>query len=213
MSSLLRAGVLPRLRRSGRGWLVVPPFRPRNQPCLKLARALALAAGHGSGWSEGLHCRLLEGDRSGTLPSVLGKIAGELRMAARRNEAQILLLIDQDEELFGAKEPEEARRFFRILTAAMDGDLPFLAVMTLRLEFLGRLQAAEKDGLKAGFEEVSLAPMPMAQMPETIKRPAKVAGLEVEEEMRAASRRRCRNRGCPAAAGLRAAGALRTLWR
>ena len=179
-SSLLRAGVLPRLRRSGRGWLVVPPFRPQSQPCQELARALALAADRGSGWRE-LHHSLLEGDRTGTLPAVLAEIAGDLRMAAKLNEAQILLSIDQGEELFGALEQEEAQRFFRILSAAMGGDLPFLAVMTLRSEFLGRLQAAEKDGLSSRFEEVSLAPMAMAQIPAIIKGPAKVAGLEVEE--------------------------------
>ncbi len=53
--------------------------------------------------------------------------------------------------------------------------------MTLRSAFLGRLQAAEKDGLSARFEEVSLAPVAMAQIPAIIKGPAKVAGLEVEE--------------------------------
>jgi hypothetical protein len=179
-SSLLRAGVLPRLRRSGRGWLVVPPFRPQSQPCQELARALALAAGRGADWRE-LHRSLLEGDRSGTLPAVLAEIAGDLRMAAAANEVQILLSIDQGEELFGALEQEEVRRFFRILSAAMGGDLPFLAVMTLRSEFLGRLQAAENDGLTARFEEVSLAPMAMAQIPAIIKGPARVAGLEVEE--------------------------------
>ncbi len=102
-------------------------------------------------------------------------------MAVWANEAPILLSIDQGEELFGAQVQEEVQRFFRILTAAMGGDLPFLAVMTLRSEFLGRLQAAEKDGLTARFEEVSLATMAMAQIPAIIKGPAKVAGLEVEE--------------------------------
>jgi hypothetical protein len=179
-SSLLRAGVLPRLGRSGQGWLVVPPFRPQSQPCQVLARALALAADRGADWRD-LHRSLLEGDRLGTLPAVLQEIAGDLRMAAKLNEAQILLSIDQGEELFGAIEQEEVQRFFRILTAAMGDDLPFLAVMTLRSEFLGRLQAAEKDGLTARFEEVSLAPMAMAQIPDIIKRPAEVVGLEVEE--------------------------------
>ena len=179
-SSLLRAGVLPKLRRSGRGWLVVPPFRPQSQPCQELARALALAAGRGADWRD-LHRSLLEGDRLKTLPAVLAEIAGDLRMAAAANEAQILLSIDQGEELFSALLPEEVQRFYRILTAAMGGDLPFLAVMTLRSEFLGRLRAAEKDGLTIRFEEVSLAPMPMAQIPAIITGPARVAGLVVEE--------------------------------
>ncbi|MFM9046971.1 MAG: toll/interleukin-1 receptor domain-containing protein, partial [Cyanobium sp.] len=77
-SSLLRAGVLPRLRRSGRGWLVVPPFRPQSQPCQELARALALASGRAAEWRD-LHRSLLEGERLGTLPAVLAQIAGDLR--------------------------------------------------------------------------------------------------------------------------------------
>ena len=183
-SSLLRAGVLPRLRRSGREWLVVPPFRPQSKPCQELAQALALAAGRGSDWKD-FDDKLQNGVNSKDteeLPRVLKEIAGDLRMAAKRNEAQILLTIDQGEELFGGLEQQEANRFFRILTAAMAADLPFMAVMTLRSEFLGRLQAAEKDGLTARFEEVSLAPMPMARIPEIITGPAKVAGLEVEED-------------------------------
>ena len=179
-SSLLRAGVLPRLRRSGRGWLVVPPFRPQGQPCQELARALALAADRGADWRD-LHRSLVEADSSESLPAVLAQIASDLRMSAAANEAHILLSIDQGEELFGALEQEEVQRFFRILTAAMGADLPFLGVVTLRSEFLGRLQAAEKDGLTARFEEVSLAPLPMAQIPAIIKGPARVAGLEVEE--------------------------------
>ena len=179
-SSLLRAGVLPRLRRSGQGWVVVPPFRPQTQPCQELARALALAAGRGADWRD-LHRTLLEGESLGTLPAVLAEIAGDLRMAAKLNEAQILLSIDQGEELFGALEQKEVQCFFRILTAAIGGDLPFLAVMTMRSEFLARLQAAEKDGLTARFEEMSLAPMSLAQIPAIIKCPARVTGLEVEE--------------------------------
>ena len=68
-SSLLRAGVLPRMRRSGHGWVVVPPFRPQSLPCQELVRALALAAGCGADWRD-LHRSLLEGDSSGTLPGV-----------------------------------------------------------------------------------------------------------------------------------------------
>jgi hypothetical protein len=111
----------------------------------------------------------------------LAQLAGDLRMAAAANEAQILLSIDQGEELFGGLEPEEGQRFFRLLSACMGDDLPVLAVMTLRSEFLSRLQAAVKEGLTARFEEMSLAPLPMAQIPAIIKGPAKVAGLEVEE--------------------------------
>ncbi|NBW62200.1 MAG: TIR domain-containing protein, partial [Synechococcaceae bacterium WB4_1_0192] len=152
-SSLLRAGVLPRLRRAGRGWLVVPPFRPQNQPCQELAQVLALASDRPTQWRD-LHQSLLLADQNGSLPALLSEIGSDLRMAAGSNDAQILLPIDQAEELFSSQDHQEVRRFYRILSAAMAGDLPFLAVMTLRSDFLGRLQAASADGLSARFEEV-----------------------------------------------------------
>ena len=42
-SSLLRAGVIPRLKRAGRNWIVAPPMRPRMHPVDELALALAAA--------------------------------------------------------------------------------------------------------------------------------------------------------------------------
>jgi TIR domain len=44
-SSLMRAGVIPRLRRAGRNWIVAPPMRPRIHPADELALALAVACG------------------------------------------------------------------------------------------------------------------------------------------------------------------------
>jgi hypothetical protein len=49
-SSLLRAGVLPRLGRDRRGWAVTPPFRPQLHPKEELARVMALALGRPADW-------------------------------------------------------------------------------------------------------------------------------------------------------------------
>ena len=184
-SSLLRAGVLPRLRRAGGDWLVVPPFRPQSDPCQQLAQALALAAGRGTDWDD-WDKKLQVGESSKDseeLPRVLKEIAGDLRMSANLNEAQILLSIDQGEELFGGLAREEVERFFRIVSVAMGDDVPFLAVMTLRSEFLGRLQAeAKKNSLTARFQVQSLGPMPVERIPEIIEGPAELAGLQVEKD-------------------------------
>ena len=44
-SSLVRAGMLPRLRRETARWLVVDPFRPGRDPFTELATSLARSAG------------------------------------------------------------------------------------------------------------------------------------------------------------------------
>jgi hypothetical protein len=69
-------------------------------------------------------------------------LANHLRVNARRGEAQILIPIDQAEELFGVADPEEARCFLEILSQALSEELPFIAVMALRSDFLGKIQSA-----------------------------------------------------------------------
>jgi WD40 repeat protein len=59
-SSLVRAGLLPRLRRSAEGWIVLDPFRPGDDPFRELAGVLAHAlrqAGRPCPWQD-LHARL-----------------------------------------------------------------------------------------------------------------------------------------------------------
>ena len=96
-----------------------------------------------------------------------------------RVKREILIPIDQGEELFGVADPDEAKRFFEILTRALSDSLPYMAVIAIRSDFLGQLQSAA--ALTARFEEFSLGPMPLARVPQIIQGPAKVAGVNVEE--------------------------------
>src|SRR5271165_4286960 len=173
-SSLLRAGVVPRLKRAGRNWIFAPPMRPRLHPVDELAVALAGASGPGADWRK-LKDDLLRPDPA----PALADFANDLRVEAGAGEAQILIPIDQAEELFGVADPDEARRFLEILSQALSESLPFMAVMAMRSDFLGRLQSAA--ALTARFEEFSLGPMPARRIPQIIQGPAKVAGVDVEE--------------------------------
>ncbi|HEY1983774.1 MAG TPA: toll/interleukin-1 receptor domain-containing protein [Terracidiphilus sp.] len=173
-SSLLRAGVIPRLKRDRSNWIVLPPFRPHTQPLTEFACALAVACGP---YTDSNKLRTALEDTTGG--QVLRDLARDLRVRAGANEAQILIPIDQAEELFSTAEPAEAQRFFEFLSAALRGDSPFLALMALRSDFLGKLQAAEH--LTAKFEEFSLGPLPLGRVADIIHGPARVAGLRVEE--------------------------------
>src|SRR5262252_6804246 len=51
-SSLLRAGVIPRLKRAGRNWIVVSPMRPQIHPVNELATALAAARDPWVDWEK-----------------------------------------------------------------------------------------------------------------------------------------------------------------
>jgi WD40 repeat protein len=173
-SSLLRAGVIPRLKRAGRNWIVMPPIRPRLRPVDALAFAFATASGRGAEW------RKLKDDLLGRDPErALEDIGNEVRVKAGAGEAHILIPIDQADELFGVADPDEARRFLEILGHALSENLPFMAIMAMRSDFLGRLQSAAAR--MARFEEFSLGPMPLTRIPQIIQGPAKVAGVRVEE--------------------------------
>jgi WD40 repeat protein len=173
-SSLLRAGVIPRLKRAARNWVVLPAMRPQVRPVDELARSLAVACGGEADWRK-----LREELNGDNLAHSLSDIANDLRMRASANEAQILLPIDQGEELFGAADPDQAKRFCEILNAALSSDLPFIAVIAMRSDYLGLLQSAEH--LTARFEEFSIAPMPLARIAQIIEGPARVAGLGIDE--------------------------------
>ena len=175
-SSLLRAGVLPRLRRDAAHWLIVPPFRPQKRPIQEMAMVLAIALDNRDRWRE--LAQQLQGDGAS---AVLGDLANDLRMKSASNTAQILLPIDQAEELFTMADRDEAQCFMRLLSAALADDSPYLVVMTIRSSMLDQLQS--ETSLTAPFEEFSLKPMPLSHRQEIIEKPARIAGLKVEERL------------------------------
>ncbi|MGQ0677707.1 MAG: toll/interleukin-1 receptor domain-containing protein, partial [Rhodospirillales bacterium] len=179
-SSLLRAGVTPRLKRDKRNWIVLPPFRPQLHPVDELAQAVAAGLGAAGDWRK-----LRETLGAGDLGRAFADLGRDLRAAHGANEGQILVPIDQGEELFGASDKAGAERFLSVLNAMLGEGLPFIAVLGLRSDFLGQLQQA--PGLSAAYEEFSLKPMPIDRVRSIIKEPARVAGITVDNALVAAA--------------------------
>jgi WD40 repeat protein len=179
-SSLLRAGVLPRLKRDQRNWIVLPPFRPQLHPIEELAQVVSDALGKSADWRLWRDAFAAE-----DVAHALSDLARDLRAAHGSNEAQILITVDQAEELFGAAERAESEQFLRVLNALQGEHLPFIVAMTMRSDYLGELQEAPE--LTAPFEEFSLKPMPLARIREIIEGPARVAGMAVDEALIAAA--------------------------
>ena len=95
-SSIVRAGVIPRLRRDPQ-WLVIEPFRPGREPIQELAAGLIRTFDRDTDEMQDLVAEL-EGT---SIPEVLAR----LRRTSHTPEATPLLVVDQFEELLSTDNP------------------------------------------------------------------------------------------------------------
>ncbi|MCP4381910.1 MAG: tetratricopeptide repeat protein [Hyphomicrobiales bacterium] len=166
-SSLIRAGLIPRLKRARREWITLTPLRPETDPFEGLALSLT-EAGYAITGAE--------------VPDVDPRvIAAALAEACGAPRAGVLIAIDQAEELFTRTPTATAERFFAFLSKLLASGLPFVAVATLRSDHLGDMQTAE--GLTAEFEDFTLRPLPVERIGEIVRGPARIVGLDVEPEL------------------------------
>lgn len=174
-SSLMRAGILPRIKREPDQWILVGPFRPLDRPVEQLAISLTTALDRSKSFDE-VRALLDAEDRQG-----IDILARDLRLHVGQPNAFVLIAIDQGEELFSLANAEERRLFLTILTQIGAGNQPALALMTYRSDFLGLLQS--DSALKSDFHDFKVNPLPPARIPEIIRGPAKVADLEVDDRL------------------------------
>ena len=152
-SSLVRAGLIPALRRGA-----LPPqsadapaaapidrwntciFTPGDAPLARLAHALT----GDPRWLDGADRPLAEA----SLAALLGASPLALTTLYRQNAAQfegeaLLLVVDQFEEIFRYRQrnPDEADSFVKLLLRSASEDVPIYVVMTMRSDFLGQAVA------------------------------------------------------------------------
>ncbi|HEX2078483.1 MAG TPA: toll/interleukin-1 receptor domain-containing protein, partial [Longimicrobium sp.] len=182
-SSLVRAGLLPRLGRDSAAWLPLDPFRPLDRPFAELARVVAAGfarAGRPVEW-QAIHDRLLrEGPSAGEIRDRLAGVLEELRDASGRRDGTLLLTVDQCEELLAPGGADEVARFLPFLAALLRAPGSRLLVLgTLRSDFLGTWQ--EQPPLQGiPFESLPVGPMARESLAQVIAGPAQVAGIELE---------------------------------
>jgi tetratricopeptide (TPR) repeat protein len=168
-SSLLKAGILPRLARDRTNFLVAPPFRPGSDSIGSLLSAL-----------HGLDLSLTRADLAAIDGPQKGRtLIDRLRLAAKAPQATLVISVDQAEESFTRQDLDAQRSFFGLLSALLAGDNPALGVWTLRSDHLPDLQAAEN--LSIDVEEFSLKPMPIERLGLIVKGPADIVGLTIED--------------------------------
>lgn len=173
-SSLVRAGLVPRLEREHERWVILPPLEPGRDPLEDLARALAVAlaaAGRTEDW------RTVK-ERLGAAPRALVELARDLCDTYGSGGGSVLLVVDQAEGLLTHADGAGRARFARVLREATEAPTPLHVVATLRSEFLAR--AGEGDSIVDRSELFLLGPLDRSRLPEVVEGPARNARIDFD---------------------------------
>ncbi|MDQ3886289.1 MAG: trypsin-like peptidase domain-containing protein [Actinomycetota bacterium] len=170
-SSLVQAGLVPKLSKEGWVWGGCRPS-DNPDPFQTLAAALRRAEG-GAGADVGVQRKWAEEIRD----QGLARLAADLRTACGR---RILLVVDQLEELFTPVEDGQVGQLVRDflerlleLPQQLPGEHPMAVVATLRADFYHRLLAHPDAAPRLAGREVTLSPLGVTALREVIERPAR----------------------------------------
>jgi WD40 repeat protein/serine/threonine protein kinase len=182
-SSLVRAGVIPMLRRSGEGW-DAHVVRPGREPLAALAGALARVQGArvDTGPSDDRASSQALGDSAAraTLGPIIERLRAEagylgsrLRARATRKLRRVLVFVDQLEELYtqGASADDRAAFLACLAAVADDATSPLRVLVSMRSDFLDRLAEDRRLGPEVIRGLVLLPPMDRDGMREALLRP------------------------------------------
>ena len=171
-SSLLRAGLVPRLRAgtpTRPGGRPVVLVTPGAAPLETLAAALAPLARPGA-----------EGPlRAGPLAQGLREDPAMCARLAGRGEEPPAIIVDQIEEIFTAGTGEAGRREFVAALSALSEHT--LVVLGLRADFYGHALAYPQLARALQERQIVVGPMSPAQLRRAIVEPARKAGREIED--------------------------------
>jgi hypothetical protein len=194
-SSLLKAGIIPRLRREAPAWLPLRAFRPGADPLLNFAEALARTlADFGPTEAHGVIRDRLMGtwskaertDKGGLTPDGLAVLEAALeaegqalRKAAGRPNASILISVDQAEEMARADDKSGEALADYLRAALGTTRSPWQLAFTIRTDSFPELQSHRRfQNLEArGYD---LRALPVFRFDSVVEEPAKRYGVEVD---------------------------------
>jgi energy-coupling factor transporter ATP-binding protein EcfA2 len=182
-SSLVFAGLLPRLDRDGR-WCITS-FRPRDRPFRAFAAAFI---------------PLLETQMSETdLLVQIKKLSEQIHLKElslfdiaehimeKNSAVRFLLFVDQFEELYTlSRNADDRQRFLDILleavhVASQQQTLNFTFVLTLRADFLGQVLLYRPFADALQHADLKLSSMNRLELQDAIKKPAEQVNVGIED--------------------------------
>jgi len=180
-SSVVRAGLVPRLRSDrNTAWETVI-LVPTDQPLKALARAFLPLLDPTMGEVDRLaeSTKLAEHFRSGTI-SLYDIVERILEKQSGTN--RVLILVDQFEELYTLTSDEEVRRRFldEFLATTSRAESKVNVALTLRGDFVGKALAYRPLSDRLQDAQINLGPMTREELERAIREPAKKIELEFE---------------------------------
>jgi hypothetical protein len=182
-SSVVFAGLVPRLKRTGRWYCA--HFRPGSRPFDNLAAALMPLLESQTGGASQLATELQQSDREALLRGADRALQDIVERIVQRNAGthRLLLVADQFEELYTlVPEASEHQRFLDVLLNAVNNAPGFTLILTLRADFFSQAIASRplRDALQQ-FSPELLGPMNRQELQQAIALPAQQLGVQLEE--------------------------------
>ncbi|MCY0991151.1 protein kinase [Nannocystis sp. ILAH1] len=176
-SSLVRAGLIPALKRSGARWDAFI-LRPGRRPLLALADVLAQLASPPRDSAPAPDADAL----AALLPDRPGHAGALLRAHCRAGGGHLLLFVDQFEELYtlGAAADERATFLACLESAADDASSPVRVVLAVRSDFLDRVAEDRRFTSEVTRGLVLLPPLGPDALRDALVRPVEAAGYRFE---------------------------------
>jgi WD40 repeat protein/serine/threonine protein kinase len=198
-SSLVRAGVIPALKRSGEGW-DAHVVRPGREPLAALAGILAHTHSSSSDTDTGntgdtgpssgdASTPLGDSAASAVLGPLIERVRAEpgylgarLRARATSKLRRVIVFVDQLEELYTLGAPLDERAAFLACLAAVadDATSPLRVILSMRSDFLDRLTEDRRLGAEVTRGLVLLSPMDRDGMREALLRPVEASEYRFE---------------------------------
>ncbi|WP_437983331.1 nSTAND1 domain-containing NTPase [Sorangium sp. So ce117] len=184
-SSLVRAGIIPALKRSGAGWESLV-MRPGREPMAALADLLNHPSLLEQGEVGSPAARGREAERGQVIERLRaepGHLGAALRAWSARTQRRVVLFVDQFEELYtlscGAR--ERAAFFSCLEGVADDASSPLRVILSTRSDFIERV--AEDRHFMAGVTRglVFLSPIGRGGLREALLKPVQAARYEIED--------------------------------
>jgi serine/threonine protein kinase len=193
-SSLVRAGVVPALKRSGEGWDALI-LRPGRHPLASLADALertelpmSVLALEEVPFRPVKRTRPLRGSAvhramlADNLRAAPGHFGAKLRERASKKLRRLLVFVDQFEELYtlGADAGERAAFIDCLQAAADDATSPLRVVLAIRSDFLDRLAEDHAFAGEVSSGLLFLPPIDRDGLRDALVRPVDAADYRFE---------------------------------